>query len=59
MVHLGVTAPSLATARRDVSGVGTQTSALAFGGTAPPITAATEEFNDETSTLNYKTITTS
>ena len=35
---------NLNTARRILAGAGTQTSALAFGGNIPPITAATEEW---------------
>jgi hypothetical protein len=39
------TGNNLNTARRNLGGAGTQTAALAFGGTAPPPTAATEEYN--------------
>jgi hypothetical protein len=47
----------LNTARNDLGGAGTQTAALAFGGT-PPITAATEEWTGA-GALVTKTITTS
>ena len=40
------TGGSLNTARDGLAGAGTQTAALAFGGEAPTITAATEEWND-------------
>tara|TARA_R110002126_G_scaffold19306_1_gene72460 strand:+ start:142 stop:1023 length:882 start_codon:yes stop_codon:yes gene_type:complete len=36
------------TARRGLAGAGTQTSALAFGGTTPAVTNATEEYNSGT-----------
>jgi hypothetical protein len=35
---------SMTTARNALGSAGTQTSALAFGGNTPPVTAATEEF---------------
>jgi hypothetical protein len=47
----------LNTARGQLAGVGTQTAALAFGGT-PPITAATEEWTGAGAVVT-KTITTS
>ena len=40
------TGGSLNTARYSPGGAGTQTSALAFGGSVPAITTATEEYND-------------
>jgi hypothetical protein len=43
--------PGLNTARRALAGCGTQTAALAFGGT-PPITGATEEYDGSTWTSN-------
>ena len=50
----------MATARWLISGGGTQTAGLAFGGEiAPGATAATEEFTGETLSDNVKTITTS
>ena len=55
-----VTAPSLGTARRELMGMGTASSALAAGGYTPPtFSASTEEFTGETSALNIKTLTTS
>lgn len=36
---------ALNTGRHNLAGTGTQTEALAFGGTQPPFTAATEEYN--------------
>jgi hypothetical protein len=39
---------SLNTARSELAGCGTQTAALAFGGSAPAITGATEEYNGST-----------
>jgi len=54
-----VTSATMATAREQVGGAGIQTSALVFGGLTPSITNATEEFNAETSALNFKTLTTS
>jgi hypothetical protein len=59
------TAPNLGTGRRALSGAGTQTAGLAFGGIISPQpapvgnVASTEEFNGETTALNFKTITTS
>jgi hypothetical protein len=54
------TAPSLGTARRELMGMGTASSALASGGYTPPtFSASTEEFTGETSALNIKTLTTS
>jgi hypothetical protein len=38
----------LNTARESLAGAGTQTAGLAFGGTAPPNTGATEEYNGAT-----------
>ena len=55
-----ITSVSMATARGQLGGAGTNdTSALAFGGSPPTGTDATEEFTGETSTLNLKTLTTS
>ena len=45
----------LNTARSSLSGAGTQTSALAFGGLSPAVTGATEEFDDPS--LSNKTVT--
>jgi len=56
-----VTSASLATGRYSMApaGVGSPSgSGMVFNG-APGYSTATEEFNDETSVLNYKTITTS
>ena len=36
---------TMATARQKLAGAGTQTAGLAFGGTTPPVTGATEEYN--------------
>jgi len=52
------TRPSLSTARHALAGAGIETAALAAGG-GNPYTAATEEFTEETTALNLKTITTS
>ena len=54
-----ITAPSTSTARASIQGgAGTSTSAIQMGGNlAPGYTAATEEFNPGTSTLNVKTLT--
>ena len=49
----------LGTAKRRIGGVGTQSSALAFGGLAPSVTAATEEWTGPTPAVQTKTITTS
>jgi hypothetical protein len=43
---LGQHPGSLNTARTDLAGAGTQTAALAFGGT-PPVTGATEEYDGQ------------
>ena len=46
----------LNTARRSLAGAGTQTAALAFGGTSPAgITAATEEFSSGPTTVTITT----
>ena len=50
------TRPSLATARYDANGLGTQELAIAAGGDPGPITT-TEEFTEQTSTVNVKTLT--
>ena len=47
----------LINARNSLSGAGTQTAGLAFGGA--PGSASTEEYNPETTAANVKTITTS
>ena len=50
----------LGTARYGLAGAGTQTAGLGFGGyTAPGFSTATEEFTGPSTTLNYKTLTTS
>jgi hypothetical protein len=49
---------SLNTARGDLTGCGIQTSALAFGGSIPPVTAATEEWTGAGAAVT-KTITVS
>ena len=57
------TRPSIATARRELGGCGTDSAALIFGGVPPSgipgTTTATEEFTGETSTVNIKNFTTS
>jgi len=54
------TRPSLATARKFVSGTGTSTAGVAFGGNGPSTyTTATEEFTGETSVATGSTLTTS
>ena len=45
------TGGNLNTARQSLAGAGTQTAGLAFGGTIPPTTAATEEYNGGTVTV--------
>ena len=40
-----------------VGGAGTQTAGLAFGGDTGSVSNATEEFNEETTAINLKTIT--
>jgi len=55
-----ITSVSMATARGQIGGAGTNdTSALAFGGSPPSGTDATEEFTGETSALNVESLTTS
>ena len=49
----------MSTARWELSGGGTQTAGLAFGGASPSITAATEEFTGETTAANVETFSTS
>jgi hypothetical protein len=49
---------SMSTARNELGGCGTQASALAFGGGAPSLTGATEEWTGAGSPLT-KTITVS
>ena len=52
------TIPAMSTARWELSGGGTSTSALVFGGQGPsPIHNSTEEFTGETTSLNVKTLT--
>ena len=51
------TTAAMGTARVALGGAGTNTVGLAFGGNAPPQTAATEEFTGETTSLNVKTLT--
>jgi len=53
------TSTAMATARQQTGGAGTQTAGLAFGGDTGALTAATEEFTGPSTTLNYKTLTTS
>jgi hypothetical protein len=43
---------NLNTARSELAGCGTQTAALAFGGTVPPATGATEEYDGTSWTSN-------
>jgi len=50
---------SLATARNYGTGCGTQTSALMIGGSTGSATGATEAWTGPSTTLNYKTLTTS
>ena len=53
-----ITAPSVATARKQGTGAGTASAALFFGGVLPPGPSnSTEEFTG--STLQAKTVTTS
>ena len=49
------TRPNMATARRFISGAGTATAGLGFGGNPP--NNSTEEFTGETTALNVKTLT--
>ena len=48
----------MASSRESAAGAGTQTSALAFGGAAPTVSTATEEFTGPGSPVT-QTITTS
>jgi hypothetical protein len=57
MEQVGQAVQQVSTARYDLAGAGTQSSALGFGG-ATPATAATEEFTI-TGTVGIKTITVS
>jgi hypothetical protein len=50
---------SMGTTRQQLGGVGTQASALAFGGYTTAATAATEEWTGVTGTKGIKTITVS
>ena len=55
-----VSGGNLNTARQALGGAGTQTAGLAFSGeTTPGKTTATEEWTGPSTTLNYKTLTTS
>ena len=54
-----VTSATMATARTQLAGGGTQTDALAFGGQEPPESNKTEEFTPETTSTNVKIITSS
>ena len=55
-----VTAPSVATARKQGTGAGTASAALFFGGILPPGPSnSTEEFTSETTAVNIKDFTTS
>jgi hypothetical protein len=56
MVLHWVEVADLATARKVLAGAGTSTNALAFGGEAPPVTAATEEWSSSSNTT--KTVST-
>ena len=49
------TANSLNTARSYLGGCGTQTAGLAFGGEAPPLSAATEEWSGNSTTIKVLT----
>jgi len=49
----------MGTARAYGGAAGTQTAGLAFAGSTPSLTAATEEFTGETTSLNIVDITTS
>ena len=49
----------MSTARVYVSGTGTSTAAVAFGGNANPYTTATEVFTGETTAANVETFSTS
>ena len=54
------TRPSLGTARNYISGTGTAAAGVAFGGNpSSSYTTATEEFTGETTSLNYKNISSS
>ena len=54
------TRPSLATARKFISGTGTSAAAVGFGGNGPSTyTTATEEFTGVTETANIANFTTS
>jgi len=45
----------LSTSRQYIAGCGTQAASVAFGGEAPPQTAATEEFNSGPATVTLST----
>ena len=49
----------MTTARSGVGGAGTQTSGLAFGGYTSGWVGTTEAWTGPSTTLNYKTLTTS
>ena len=50
---------SMASARAEVTRLGTESAALAAGGLDPARSTATEEWTGPSTTLNYKTLTTS
>ena len=50
---------TMATGRFNIGGSGTQSAALGFGGNTPTAQSATEEWTGPSTTLNYKTLTTS
>jgi hypothetical protein len=54
-----VSAPNLGTGRSSIAGMGTQSAGLGAGGYSTTYTNLTEEFTGETTSNNYKTITTS
>jgi hypothetical protein len=58
MEQLGHAGGGLNTARDALAGAGTQTAALAFGGTTPPFTAATEEYDGTSWTTNPTSLNT-
>jgi hypothetical protein len=50
---------SMASARAEVTRFGTESAAVAAGGLDPNRSVATEEWTGPSTTLNYKTLTTS
>ena len=53
------TRPAMSTARWEISGGGTSTAGLGFGGTSATISNATEEYSGETEAVTASTLTTS